>query len=469
MESTTSSESGRGQDALRAEAEAALGRGDWTKARALFNAVLETGEDPVALEGLGRAAWWLDDLDSTFEVRERAFQLYRQRGDARAAARVATSLALDYVEYLGEMAVANGWLQRAERLLADEPACPEVGWLRAYQAIFAIESGEAEEGRRLAAEAKALARQLAIFDLEMLGDALEGRILVHEGDVGRGMQLMDQATAAVIAGEVHDLAAAGGACCMLVYTCESIADYERAAQWSARAKAFCRRWGLESFFSVCRAYYANVLMLRGEWSEAERELLAVTGTLLTTRPATGHEALGRLGELRRRQGRIEEAEVLFARTEPNPMGLLGGLVSRSTEEMRRGPLTWSSGFSAIYRNMTGPSVLTPCQCSWQRASFRKMRTPPVMRYERSRRSQNSPTRHSCAPLPPPRGARLPSRAASSRQHPGITRMPSTSTMLRERPSRRPALASRSAPAWRGSSALRLMRASCARPTRRSIL
>jgi ATP/maltotriose-dependent transcriptional regulator MalT len=109
----------------------------------------------------------------------------------------------------------------------------------------------------------------------------------------------------------------------LIYACESVADYERAAQWTARAKEFCRRWGLESFFSICRVYYANVLILRGDWAAAEHELEAVTGTLMLTRPATAHEAVGRLGELRRRQGRIEEAEALFDQTDPNPMGLLG--------------------------------------------------------------------------------------------------------------------------------------------------
>ena len=44
---------------------------------------------------------------------------------------------------------------------------------------------------------------------------------------------------------------------------------------------------------------------------------------MLTRPATAHEAIGRLGELRRRQGRIDEAEALFDQTDPNPMGLLG--------------------------------------------------------------------------------------------------------------------------------------------------
>ena len=79
----------------------------------------------------------------------------------------------------------------------------------------------------------------------MLATAFEGYILVRIGRVREGMQLMDEATSAALAGEVHDLNAAGGACCSLIYACESVADYEHAAQWTSRAKEFCGRSGAE--------------------------------------------------------------------------------------------------------------------------------------------------------------------------------------------------------------------------------
>jgi hypothetical protein len=58
-------------------------RGDWTRARKPFDAA---GEDAEALEGLGLAAWWLDDEDA-LDARERAYRLYRERGDDRAGSR----------------------------------------------------------------------------------------------------------------------------------------------------------------------------------------------------------------------------------------------------------------------------------------------------------------------------------------------------------------------------------------------
>ena len=89
-----------------ASGQAALGRGDWATARASFEKVLASEGHAAALEGLGRATWWLEDLESTFRVRERAFQLYREAQDSRSAARIATHLALDYLEFQGELCVA---------------------------------------------------------------------------------------------------------------------------------------------------------------------------------------------------------------------------------------------------------------------------------------------------------------------------------------------------------------------------
>jgi hypothetical protein len=69
---------------------AALGDGRWEEARMSFEDAIADEETPEAYEGLSWAAWWLDDADTVFEARERAFRLYRQREDAPSAARMAT-------------------------------------------------------------------------------------------------------------------------------------------------------------------------------------------------------------------------------------------------------------------------------------------------------------------------------------------------------------------------------------------
>src|SRR4029077_15673331 len=86
---------------------AALARGDWQAARVAFRAGPETEENPEALEGLGLAAWWLDLADVVFDVRERAYRLYRERDDGLSAARMAVWLAWDTAAFRGEQAIAN--------------------------------------------------------------------------------------------------------------------------------------------------------------------------------------------------------------------------------------------------------------------------------------------------------------------------------------------------------------------------
>jgi hypothetical protein len=240
---------------------AALARGDWENARAAFEAALGEEETAEALEGLGMAAWWLDDAATTFEARERAYRLYRERGERVAAARLARWLAWDYNAFRGEPAVANGWLQRAHRLLDGIEAGAEHGWLALREGEVALLLGnDTGKARELAVSSAELGRSLGEIDLEMVGLALEGLALVSEGRVEEGMRRLDEASAAAMAGELRDLNAVGASCCYLIFACERVRDYDRAAQWCERVKEFCRRWRIRPLFAVCRTHYAAVLV-----------------------------------------------------------------------------------------------------------------------------------------------------------------------------------------------------------------
>jgi LuxR family maltose regulon positive regulatory protein len=302
----------------------ALARGAWEEARDAFQAELGHGEAAAALEGLGMAAWWLDDSETTFDARERAYLLYRESGERARAARVATWLAWDHVAFRGETAVASGWLQRAHRLLEGLESAPEYGWLLVQEGELALlYQNDSEKARSHGRSAAELGRSLEQLDLEMVGLALEGLALVTEGHVPEGMQQLDEATAAAVAGEFRDLNAIGATCCYVIYACERVQDYGRATQWCARVTEFCKRWRIRSLFAVCRTHLANVLVWRGSWEEAEDMLLEATSELSVTRPARSFEGLMRLGELRRRQGRWEEAEALFQDHAFHPFAQLG--------------------------------------------------------------------------------------------------------------------------------------------------
>jgi LuxR family maltose regulon positive regulatory protein len=273
------------------------------------------------------ACWWLEDYATGIESRERAYRLYRMRDDRPSAARIAVWLANDYADFRGENAVANGWLRRAERLLDGLSPTPEHAVLAYQNAHVALMvNRDPVAARRLSAEAAEIARKVGPPDMEMLGVALEGLALVTEGQVAAGMSCLDEATAAAMAGELSDPAMIGTACCYLIRACEQVHDYDRAAQWCERVREFCRRWEFTHLFNACRIQYAGLLTLRGEWEEAESEIEALRRHVEKVQPRVVPVALVRLADLRRRQGRWEEAERLYAESGSHVLAILGRAV-----------------------------------------------------------------------------------------------------------------------------------------------
>src|SRR5215831_9852753 len=302
----------------------ALERGAWQEARTAFNASLEAAETPQALEQLGLASWWLDDHEQTFRARERAYALYRDGGDAKGAARLALWLVWDNLAFRGDSAVASGWLERARRLLEGYESSAESGWLLLREGEMALFRGhDPAAARTLGVRAANLGRQTGDRGLEFTGLALEGLARVSAGDVAAGMRCLDEATAAATAGEVKELHIVGVVCCWQIFACERVRDFDRAAQWCARVQEFTKRWPLRPLSAICRVQYAGVLIWRGAWTEAEQELAAATRDFEQSRPPLVGQAFARLGELRLRQGRLDEAEKLFDQAGSQPIARLG--------------------------------------------------------------------------------------------------------------------------------------------------
>ncbi|HEY6508566.1 MAG TPA: hypothetical protein VIY56_11180, partial [Vicinamibacterales bacterium] len=299
--------------------QAALARGDWEAARVAFQTALADREEAAGLEGLGLAAWWLDLTVTVFDARERAYRLYREGGDDVSAARVAVWLGWDYGAFRGEGAVARGWLGLARQLLESRHDTAEYAWLSVREGVFELfEEGNPDGARHHAREAVEAARAAGSRDLELLGQAVDGVAQVSAGQVDEGMRRLDGVSAALIAGDMTDRVAIGLAGCYLIAACDRVRDYDRAAQWCTRIKAFCTRWGLRPLFAVCRTQYAAVCIWHGEWDEAERELEAAVHELSTSRPGMTSEGAVRLGELRRLQRRLAEAHALFDGAEGHP-------------------------------------------------------------------------------------------------------------------------------------------------------
>jgi DNA-binding NarL/FixJ family response regulator len=302
----------------------ALERGAWEEAEGHFRDALAGQETPEALEGLATALWWLTRFDAGFEVRERAYTMYRSKGDRRSAARAALWLAWDYLSIRGQMAVSDGWLERAHSLLDDLEPGNEHGWLALREAENAILWNEDPvTARKLAQRGLEIGLELGQIHMQIYALALEGFALVTEGEVKTGLRRLDEATAAAVGGEISNRIAVGSTCCCLVFACERILDYDRVTQWCNRLKDYCERIGYVPLLGVCHSHHAGVLLWAGEWDEAESELAQAASTLQATARAFVAEPVARLGYLRHRQGRLDEAVALFEQVLHVPIAQLG--------------------------------------------------------------------------------------------------------------------------------------------------
>jgi LuxR family transcriptional regulator, maltose regulon positive regulatory protein len=294
----------------------------WPAARAAFEADLAGDATPEAYEGLSWAAWWQDDGDAVFAARERAFTLYRERGEVSGAARMALWLGVDELDFRGSWAVAGGWFQRAERLLEGLEPGPEHGWLAFHRGYVAHASGDTEKAGELAVRASELGRRCGVPDLEMLGLALEGATLVACARVEEGMQRLDEATATALEGGAANPMSGAWTFCFLVSACTSVLDYGRAAQWCDRIAEFAERYGSRMMLAYCRAEYGAIDLWRGRWTDAEAMLEAAIEDFTQTRPGMVGGPLAGLAELRRRQGRPDDAARLCEQAEGSPSGQL---------------------------------------------------------------------------------------------------------------------------------------------------
>jgi ATP/maltotriose-dependent transcriptional regulator MalT len=290
-----------------------LAEARWHQARELFERAVARDETPESWEGLSWAAWWLDDAEAVFAARERAYALYGRSGDAYGAARMATWIAVDQLDFHGAHAVASGWLGRAHRLLDPLEPSKEHGWLAFQEGFFAHAAGDSARAAELGARAAELGRELGAPDLEMLGLALEGATHVACARVDEGMRCLDEATATALEGDAEIPISGAWTFCFLVSACMATLDVERAATWCGHVAEFAERYGSRYMLAFCRAEYGAVQLWRGQWAEAEELLEASVEDYSSSRPAWVGGPTVELAELRRRQGRQAEAIELLER------------------------------------------------------------------------------------------------------------------------------------------------------------
>jgi len=295
---------------LEAGREAAR-RHAWREAFDLLTAADRSGNlAPDDLDALAEVAWWLYRLDVAISARERAYQGFLRSGDRRRAAMVAVDLAKHhYARH--EPAIGAGWLANAERVLSAETECVEHGYLARMQSVVAFEGkGDLDRALKHANSALEIASRLQDRDLLALAVHDRGRILVANGQLAEGNALLDEATVAAVAGELKPMTT-GIIYCNVISSCEQIADYGRAREWTEAAARWCERQAIGGFPGMCRVHRAAIMRLRGDWSEAEREARRACTELREFHFGYAGAALYEIGEGRLAVGDLAGADESF--------------------------------------------------------------------------------------------------------------------------------------------------------------
>jgi DNA-binding NarL/FixJ family response regulator len=304
----------------------ALASGDWLVARDAFRAALGVADSPEALDGLGRALWWLREEREAVVYRERAYAGFRRDGELARAARIALWLSREYALAFANDAAAGGWLARAERLLRDVAPGAEQGWLDLARSE---RSRDDEDAARFAEAALEAALRAGDTDLELRALAQLGFAEVSLGRVDEGLAHLDESMAAATGGEPTSLETFADVCCTLMLACERAGDAERPQQWSQVLDEFVRKYDHVTLLAFCRTCCADVYAANGRVDAAEAELVAAVRELTTAgQRSRCIPPAARLAEIRVLQGRLDEAEQLLVGFESDPDAIRAAVTTR---------------------------------------------------------------------------------------------------------------------------------------------
>lgn len=348
------------------QARDAAARGDWPDAyerliAADHRARLE-GADLVLLAGVAYAA---GHVDVTIETWERIHRANVEAGDRLAAAGAAGRVAMHLLFDTALLAPVRGWVSRAERLLdgvdGDTPVHAWLAVVRNYERLLSGDFAGARHWARRAIEAGTDREPAAAA----IGRIAEARSLILEGEVSRGLALLNEAAVAAVTGELDPLWT-GLVYCEVVCAFQALGQYDLAEEWTKEMERWRQGKAVGSIHGRCRVHRAEILRLRGRSADAEIEILQACEEL---RPYLRREfgwPLTELGRIRFRKGDLQGAEDAFlaaheAGWDPQP-----GL---ALVQLARGDAAGAAGAirDALERRSTVPSKEWPPNTELRRA------------------------------------------------------------------------------------------------------
>ena len=288
----------------------AASTGDWPRAFGLL--VRADQHTRLAVDDLGllaEVAYAAGHLDVTIEAWERAHAEAVRAGDSLAAADAATRVALHLLMDTALMAPIRGWVKRAERLLEGYDNTPAHAWLALIKSYDHLMRGDLHGAHGWATRAIA-AGSICNPAAAAIGRVAEAHAVILAGDVGHGLDLVDEAGVATISGEL-DATSTGMLYCELVCMLQGLGQHDLAEEWTEAMERWSRGSAIGSAHGRCRVHRAEILRLRGATAEAEQEALAACAEL---RPYLRREfgwPLTELGRIRLQLGDLQGAEEAF--------------------------------------------------------------------------------------------------------------------------------------------------------------
>lgn len=154
---------------------------DWAAARDSFRSIEdEHNLSADDLQALGDSAWWLGSVDEALAAYEGAYRLYLHGEQPRQAAISALGLAVSMF-LRGDVEIGSGWMNRAQRLLRDEPESAEHGYLLYIDIESALEESDLDGVIEIAQRIREMGRRYGDANLAGVGVLFEGRALVRQG------------------------------------------------------------------------------------------------------------------------------------------------------------------------------------------------------------------------------------------------------------------------------------------------
>ncbi len=264
------------------------------------------------LELLSEAAYMLGREAEYMATLERANRAHRDAGEPMAALRCAFWIGVNLARR-GDIGQASGWLGRAQRLLDEQGEdCVERGYLILPRVFEQEATGELEVAAATAGEVAAIGQRFADPDLFALAAHEQGHILIKVGRIREGLGLLDETMVAVTAGELSPIVS-GIVYCGVILACRDAHEVRRAQEWTAALSAWCERQpDLVAFTGRCLLHRAELMQLRGAWSDALQEARRAGKRCEEgENQAAAGEADYRRGEIQRMLGDFGAAEAAY--------------------------------------------------------------------------------------------------------------------------------------------------------------